>query len=70
MKKGALDDLLTELRKFNKIQADKLALKKSYIEYKKMMLRNTYNAQKEMAKSQTQLAASVKTFIDNISFNT
>lgn len=64
-----MNEVLVELRILNKVEKEKLALKKNFIEYQKLMMQHTLTVQKEMAKAQASLANTVKTFVDNIAFD-
>lgn len=65
-----MSDLLAELRQHNKIQSEKLTLKKKHFEQKKRLLEQSLNAKKDIARAHIMLAKSVKTFVENISFDT
>ncbi|XP_065226487.1 uncharacterized protein LOC135849812 [Planococcus citri] len=67
---SVLNDLLAELRQHNKIQSEKLAFDKTRFETKKRLREQSLVVKKDLAEANKLLAKSVKTFIDNISFNT
>lgn len=44
-------------------------MEKNFIEYQKLMMQHMLMVQKEIAKAQASLANTVKTFVDNIAFD-
>ena len=68
-KKNSIDLVITELRRLNKLQREKITMQKNFMEYQKVMMEQTLDMQRDMVKTQMLLADSVKSFVDNIAFN-
>lgn len=61
--------MLVELRKHNSLQKEKLEMQRKFYTQQKLTMQRMLDAQTEMANAQTALANTIKTFVNNISFN-
>jgi hypothetical protein len=60
---------LIELRKHNSLRKEELQMQKNFINHQKSTTQRMLDVQIEMAKAQTALANTVKSFVNNISFD-